>query len=178
MMCNECFIMANTHSFFLGIDPGIADCGYAVVRASLGGNDMFLCTSGVWHTSPRMSFPERVIALQKEIKALLNEWSFSAAGIERLLFNRNVSSAIAVAEVRGMVVGAIGGVGVPVFECTPTEAKATITGYGKASKEQVAQMLRMLLKGQPVPLEDDASDAVAMAVLAVWKQSVPSKARE
>ena len=119
---------------------------------------------GVILTSKDESLPVRLEMLHRELRALLRKHHPDTAAVEKLFFQRNVSTAIAVGQARGVVLLALQQAGVESFEYTPNEVKQAVAGYGSADKKQVQDMVRVLLQLKEIPRPDDAADALAIAI--------------
>lgn len=146
----------------LGIDPGLSRCGYGAVRQS--GNRSQAVAAGVIRTHPDTPLPTRLSELQVEIRSLIDELQPDVVAVERVLFQVNVRTAMAVGQASGIVMAQAATSGCEVREYSPNEVKSTITGYGAADKGQVEQMVQLLL-GIEQPLRPvDAADAVAVAL--------------
>jgi crossover junction endodeoxyribonuclease RuvC len=145
----------------LGVDPGTALLGYGLVR---GDDDAELLTYGVVETSKAESMPERLKRLYDAVWELIREHEPDVLAIEQLFFSRNVTTALAVGQARGVVLLAAAQHGMEVFEYKPSEVKQTIAGYGNADKPQMQEMVRMLLGLSEIPRPDDAADALAVAL--------------
>ena len=146
----------------LGIDPGYAIVGYGVVEHSEGRFTPIDC--GVLTTPQDMLFPKRLKSLYDMLTLLIKEKRPDVLAIETLFFNTNVTTAIQVGHARGVLILAAENAGIPVFEYTPLQIKQAITGYGRADKMQMQQMVKMLLGLAAIPKPDDAADALAVAV--------------
>ncbi len=147
----------------LGIDPGIATTGYGLIRL-LDDGGLQAVTFGVLVTPPNLPVQERLLLLYGDLKELLAEQHPDTCAVEKLFFQRNVSTAIAVGEARGVVMLAMAEARVPVAEYTPNEVKQAVAGYGSAQKRQVQEMVRALLGLPDIPRPDDAADALAIAI--------------
>jgi crossover junction endodeoxyribonuclease RuvC len=146
----------------LGIDPGTAATGYGVVERT--GSQLRAVDYGCLETLPSMELPRRLLEIHQAVTELILTHRPELLGVERLFFNRNVQTAFAVGQARGVVLLAAAEHGIPVFEYGPHEVKLAVTGYGRAGKEQVQRMVQMVL-GMPVlPRPDDAADALAVAI--------------
>jgi crossover junction endodeoxyribonuclease RuvC len=146
----------------LGIDPGTAALGYGIVE-SIGGRAREV-DHGCLVTSPDTSLPERLLAIHTLVDELIALHEPALVAVERLFFSKNVQTAFAVGQARGVVLLAAAQHALPVREATPNEVKSAIAGYGAADKEQVQRMVQMVL-GMPVlPRPDDAADALAVAI--------------
>lgn len=146
----------------LGIDPGTALCGYGMVEEEEGELTMLIC--GAVSTPASLSLPERLRIIHEHLSSLMVEHDPDAVAVEKLFFTRNIRTAFAVGQARGVVLLAAAQAGKPVFEYTPQQVKSAVTGYGSASKSQVQEMVRMVLGLAAVPQPDDAADAAAVAV--------------
>ena len=148
----------------LGIDPGTAALGYGIVEATAG--RLRAVDHGCLVTTPDHTLPERLLAVHALVDELIELHRPRIVAVERLFFSRNAQTAFAVGQARGVVLLAAAQHGVPVREATPSEVKSAIAGYGAADKEQVGQMVRIVLGMAEVPRPDDAADALAVAVWA------------
>lgn len=146
----------------LGVDPGTARVGYGVVEGE--GASLHAVTYGLVTTSSGPYLPERLQEIYQALRDLLAETTPKALAAEELFFSRNVRTALAVGQARGVVLLAAAHAGIPVFEYTPLQVKQAVAGYGKASKEQVQEMVRVLLGLPETPKPDDVADALAVAI--------------
>ncbi len=147
----------------LGIDPGTATTGYGLVRLEPDG-DLLAVSYGVITTPKDAPAPVRLATFYDALRALLQEFHPDTAAVEKLFFQRNVSTAIAVGQARGVTLLALAQAGLQVFEYTPNEIKQAVAGYGSADKRQMQEMVRMLLALEAIPRPDDAADALAVAI--------------
>ena len=146
----------------LGIDPGVAITGYALLEGD--GDDARLIASGVITTATGCPLPRRLLVMHEELKTLIARCQPEAAAAEELFFARNARTALAVGHGRGVALLTLAEAGLQVYEYTPMQVKQAVAGYGRASKEQVQEMIRLLLR-LPAALEpDDAADAAAVAL--------------
>ncbi|MBC8535662.1 crossover junction endodeoxyribonuclease RuvC [Feifania hominis] len=146
----------------LGIDPGIASVGYAVV--DYAGSRFTPVTYDTFHTPAGLTLEVRLLQIYEFLCGLIAQHRPDAMSVEELFFNTNVTTAIMVGHGRGVILLAAAKHGVPVFEYTPSQVKQAVVGYGKAEKKQVQQMVKMLLHLKEIPKPDDTADAVALAV--------------
>lgn len=146
----------------LGIDPGTAITGYGLVKGE--GDDLTLVGYGAITTSSDWSLPERLQHVYRELMALIQDRQPTAVAVEELFFSKNVRTALSVGQARGVALLAAANAGLPIHEYTPLQVKQAIAGYGRATKDQVQQMVRMLLALDSVPQPDDAADAIAVAI--------------
>jgi crossover junction endodeoxyribonuclease RuvC len=147
----------------VGIDPGIATTGYGIVRPSSSGR-LEAVAFGVLRTDPAIALPDRLAVLYQGMTGLLALHHPDEAAVERLYFQRNVTTAMVVGEARGVLLLALAQAGIPVGEYTPGEIKQAITAYGSARKQQMQEMIRLLFGLAESPRPDDAADALAVAV--------------
>jgi crossover junction endodeoxyribonuclease RuvC len=146
----------------LGIDPGTAATGYGVVERN--GARLRALDYGCLETLPTMDLPRRLLEIHRAVTELILTHQPAQLGVERLFFNKNVQTAFAVGQARGVVLLAAAEHGLPVYEFGPHEVKLAVTGYGRAAKDQVQRMVQAVL-GMPVlPRPDDAADALAVAI--------------
>lgn len=148
----------------LGIDPGIGRCGWGVINHERGKSKVL--GFGLIGTSPRVEPPQRLLALKEDLYAILDKYKPHIAGVEELFFGTNTKTAFVVGEARGVIVATIAARKIPMHSFTPLQVKLAVTGYGKADKEQVGTMIKMLLGLKEVPKPDDVADALAVALAA------------
>jgi crossover junction endodeoxyribonuclease RuvC len=146
----------------IGIDPGLAETGWGVISGDSG---RITCLDfGVIRTAPSTPTGTRLEAIFDGITDTVRKYEPAAAGIESLFFTKNITSAIPVAQARGVVLLALSKLGIPSAEFTPQVIKQSVVGSGQADKEQVMQMVRIVLGMAEVPRPDHAADALAAAV--------------
>ncbi|OGO45918.1 MAG: crossover junction endodeoxyribonuclease RuvC [Chloroflexi bacterium RBG_16_63_12] len=146
----------------LGIDPGTATTGYGLVRETETGPA--LVAYGTIQTPAGAPMPDRLRTIYQELKELIALHGPDTAAVEKLFFQRNVSTAMSVGQARGVALLALAEAGVSVGEYTPRDVKLAVAGYGGADKPQVQQMVRAILNLPEVPKPDDAADALAVAI--------------
>jgi crossover junction endodeoxyribonuclease RuvC len=147
----------------IGIDPGTAITGYGLVQENEDGS-LSVVDFGAILTSADMPMPERLLELYHRLRELMLLHHPQSGAVEKLFFQRNVRTALAVGQARGIVLLAMAEGRVPVAEYTPLEVKQAVAGYGGADKNQVQQMVRALLGLPDIPRPDDAADALAIAI--------------
>ena len=146
----------------MGIDPGYATIGYGIVDYD---NVHFKTVGyGAVTTPPDKDFPDRLVDIYNDITTLIKKYNPQCMAIERLYFNTNTTTAIDVAQARGVIVLAARQAGIGIYEYTPLQVKQSITGYGRAEKHQVMEMVKSLLQLKAVPKPDDTADAIALAI--------------
>jgi crossover junction endodeoxyribonuclease RuvC len=150
----------------LGIDPGLTRCGYGAVRRDGGALSAVAC--GVVGTDPGAELADRLASLERGIDALIAEIEPAALAVERLLFQHNVRTAVAVGQASGVVLASAARAGVPVVHYSPNEVKLAVTGSGTADKAQVQAMVARLLGLASPPAPADAADALALALCHAW----------
>lgn len=146
----------------LGIDPGTALTGYGIVERQ--GSQLRAVAYGCLETLPTHGLPQRLLEIHNGVLELIDAHNPLFVGVERLFFNRNVQTAFAVGQARGVVLLAAAERGIPVFEYGPHEVKLAVTGYGRAGKNQVQRMVQLMLGMAALPKPDDAADALAVAI--------------
>ncbi len=147
----------------LGIDPGTATTGYGLVAEDESGA-LRLLGFGVVETQAGTPMPRRLQAIYQAVSGLIKQSSPDVLAVEELFFSRNVSTALTVGQARGVVLLAGAEAGLPICEYKPAEVKQDLVGYGGAGKQQIHEMVRLMLGLSEIPRPDDAADAVAVAV--------------
>ena len=146
----------------MGIDPGVATIGFGVVDAERGKQQLVRC--GVITTPAGIPLSSRLLQISQDMAELLGQFRPEEVAVEELFFTKNITTGIAVAHGRGVILLELERAGVPVYEYTPMQVKQAVAGYGKADKRQVMAMTARLLKMKDVPKPDDAADALALAI--------------
>ena len=146
----------------LGIDPGIATIGFRLIAADKGNTSML--SYGAITTPAGLPLSKRLYQIDRDMEDLIGQLKPDVIAVEELFFNTNITTGIAVAHGRGVLLCAAERCGIPLYEYTPSQVKLAVTGYGKAEKRQVMDMTRRLLKLSAVPKPDDAADALALAL--------------
>ena len=146
----------------IGIDPGTARLGYAVVEGGKGGLNLLVC--GVVTTSPGPPMHQRLLHLYTELCQIIAQHEPREMAVEELFFGKNATTAVTVGQARGIALLAAAQAGIGVTEYKPMRVKQAVHGYGSATKEQVGEMVRVLLHLDAVPRPDDAADAAAIAI--------------
>lgn len=146
----------------LGIDPGLATVGFSIVDVEK--SKMKLVTCGVISTPAHTSLSSRLDRIFEDMNELISSFNPNVMSIEELFFNTNITTGIAVAHARGVILLSAYRAGVQVFEYTPLQVKQAVVGYGRAEKNQVIDMVRRILALPAAPKPDDAADAVALAI--------------
>jgi len=147
----------------LGIDPGTAIVGYGLVREHNDGT-LEAVHYGVIRTPAKTPMPERLQTIYESLNTLIEKYQPDRAGVEELFFSRNVTTAITVAQARGVILLALQNAGLTIGEYKPNIIKQSISGYGGAGKPQMQEMVRLLLNLEKIPRPDDAADALAVAI--------------
>ena len=147
----------------LGIDPGTATVGFGVVE-ELNDGTLQAIHYGVITTTPNLPMPERLKIIYDGVAALAEKFQPDRAGVEELFFAKNVTTAITVAQGRGVILLALAKAGITIAEYKPNNVKQSISGYGAAKKPQMQEMVRILLGLDSIPRPDDAADALAIAI--------------
>jgi crossover junction endodeoxyribonuclease RuvC len=146
----------------LGIDPGLADTGYGAVRRD--GDRLLLVRSGTIKTQASLPDPDRLRVLAAQLRNLIDDLHPDIVAVEELFFSKNVRTAMAVGQARGVaLLLAIEG-GARIHEYTPPQVKLSVTGFGGATKSQMLKMVQAVLRTRDLPNSDDAIDALAVAI--------------
>ena len=146
----------------LGIDPGFATIGFGLITADRG--QVHMVTYGAITTPAGLPLSKRLYQISTDMEDLIGQLKPDTISIEELFFNTNITTGIAVAHGRGVILYAAEKCGIPLYEYTPSQVKLAVTGYGKEEKHQVMDMTKRLLKLKSVPRPDDAADALALAL--------------
>ena len=146
----------------LGLDPGTAITGYGLIDAQNGSYK--LCDYGTLRTKAALPAADRLVKLYDSLIFLLEQLQPDQVAIEELFFNRNTTTAVPVGQARGVLILACAKAGLPIAEYTPLQVKQALTGYGRAEKSQIQYMVARLLKMESPPKNDDAADALAIAI--------------
>jgi len=147
----------------LGIDPGTATVGYGLVR-ELNDGSLQAVKYGVITTPPGIPMAERLVMIFNDLTALIEQYQPERAAVEEMFFGKNITTAITVAQGRGVILLTLKQAGLPIREYKPNFIKQSISGYGNAKKPQMQEMVRMLLELDSIPHPDDAADALAIAI--------------
>jgi len=148
----------------LGIDPGIADTGYGVIKKE---GDKLICLDyGSIKTKAGTELPDRLEILNQELDKIIKKYNPNLMSVEQLFFCNNAKTALIVGQARGVVLLTAKQNNIPITEFTPLQIKQAVSTYGKASKLQVQKMVKLLLNLKEIPKPDDASDALAAAICA------------
>lgn len=146
----------------LGIDPGYARCGFGVVESE--GSRLKALDYGVFETAAGTPFEERLLYIADGVDKLVEHFRPEVMAVEELFFARNTTTAMGTAQARGVIMLSAARHEIPVYEYKPAQVKLSVTGYGRADKKQVQEMIKILLNLQQIPDLDDAADALAVAV--------------
>jgi crossover junction endodeoxyribonuclease RuvC len=146
----------------LGVDPGTATTGYGLIRKE--GQKYSLIHYGCILTPAKTPLHDRLDTIYEELSDIIDEHTPDHMAVEELFFAANAKTAIAVGQARGVILLAGKKKGISIFEYTPLEVKMALTGYGRADKNQIQQMVKTLLSLPEIPKPDDAADAIAIAI--------------
>ncbi len=147
----------------IGIDPGTARTGFGLVRLTQGGA-LDAIEFGVISTPADLQMPRRLLHLYNDLNQLLQRYAPVSGAVEKLYFQRNVSTALSVGQARGVALLSLSQADIPVSEYNPREIKQAVAGYGAADKQQIQEMVRTLLGLESTPRPDDVADALAVAI--------------
>ena len=147
----------------LGIDPGTGICGFGVIAFASRKKPQII-TAGVISTPPHTPLPDRLLDIYESLNQIIKETHPDEVSVEKLFFNRNITTGITVAEARGVVLLAARQANLKIFEYTPLQIKQSLTGYGRANKRQMQEMVRQYFDLETIVKPDDATDALAAAI--------------
>ena len=146
----------------LGIDPGMAIVGYALVEVI--NDNIELLTSGSIQTDKNLGASKRLLEIYNDLSQIVEKYEPDCASVEQLFFFKNQKTIIPVAEARGVILTVLEKFGIPTYSYTPMEVKQVLTGYGRAEKKEVEQMVKLTLQTDNLPKLDDTVDAIAIAI--------------
>lgn len=155
-------IMYNMLMRILGVDPGIGRLGWGVIEVE--GQNQKAIAYGCIETSMKITEEKRIQEIFHELQNILIQTKPDVLAVEELFFSRNVTTAFSVGQARGVVLLAAAEAGIPLASYYPTAVKSAVTGYGKADKAQIGQMVKVILKLESLPKLDDTTDALAVAL--------------
>lgn len=156
----------------LGIDPGLTRCGVGVIDAA-GGRRATFVHAGVILSDTEDPLDQRLLAIAKGLRAVIEEYSPDVVAVERVFSQNNISTVMGTAQVSGIALLEAAERGIPTALHTPSEVKAAVTGSGRADKKQIQTMLVKLLGLEAPPQPADAADAVAIALTQLWRGPGP-----
>lgn len=159
-MLSYCY---NLRMKILGIDPGMAIVGYGMIGVEENGI-LELLTSGSIQTDKSLTDSKRLLEIFNDLSLIVEKYKPDCAAVENLFFFKNQKTVIPVAEARGVILTVLEKYEVPVYSYTPMEVKQVLTGYGRADKKEVEQMVQISLPSQKLPRLDDTVDAIAIAI--------------
>ncbi len=148
----------------LGIDPGIADTGYGIIKRY--GHKLACLAYGSIKTGAKLELPQRLEIINKELAKIIKKHKPDLIAVEELFFCNNVKTALIVGQARGVALLTARQNKIPLVEFTPLQVKQAVSSYGKADKQQVQKMVKLLLNLKEIPKPDDAADALAVAICA------------
>jgi crossover junction endodeoxyribonuclease RuvC len=161
----------------IGIDPGTARTGFGIIRRLSDGN-LETVEFGVLSTPAKQPLPQRLLQLFGDLNDLLAAHQPDSGAVEKLYFQRNVSTAMSVGHARGVAMLALAQHGMQVAEYSPQEIKQAVVGYGNAEKKQMQEMTKMLLNLPELPHPDDAADGLAVAICHIHSEMTRRRLRE
>jgi crossover junction endodeoxyribonuclease RuvC len=160
----------------LGIDPGFGRVGFGVIEKR--GSEWVHVVHGLIETSPKKTFVERILEIHQTLQKIIAKYEPTSAAVEELFFYKNVTTGIQVAQARGVILLTLMQAGLIVDEFTPLEVKQSLTGYGRAEKGQIQKMVLMVLRLKDKKIQDDAADALAIALTAGAIQKYKTKTKK
>jgi crossover junction endodeoxyribonuclease RuvC len=147
----------------IGIDPGTAITGFGIIEENPEGS-IEAVEYGVIRTEAKLKPEERLASIYQQLNEVVSHHVIESAAVERLFFQKNAKTALSVGEARGVIMLALTQKGIPLYEYNPVDIKQAVTGYGRADKPQMQQMVKVLLALDDIPRPDDAADALAIAI--------------
>ena len=147
----------------IGIDPGTAITGFGIIDEKPDGS-IVLLDYGVLRTESRLRPELRLVSIFQQLTEVISRHLVESAAVERLFFQKNTKTALSVGEARGVILLALTLNNIPLYEYNPVDIKQAVTGYGRADKAQIQQMVKVLLALDAIPQPDDAADALAIAI--------------
>jgi crossover junction endodeoxyribonuclease RuvC len=162
--------MVARKKIILGIDPGIADTGFGVIRDD--GLKLHCLAYGSIKTAAKLPLDERLDLIHKELEKIIIKNKPEIIAVEQLFFYKNVKTALVVGQARGVVILTARQHNLAIREFTPLQVKQAVSAYGRAGKTQVAKMVKLLLDLKEIPKPDDAADALAVAIAAANSRSL------
>lgn len=147
----------------IGIDPGTAITGFGIIEENLDGS-IHPVSFGVIRTDSKLGAERRLVSIYEQLEEIVAHNVIESAAVERLFFQKNTKTALAVGEARGVILLNLAQNRIPISEYNPMDIKQAVTGYGRADKRQVQEMVKVLLGLKTIPKPDDAADALAIAI--------------
>ena len=147
----------------LGIDPGMAIVGYSILDVENNGS-ISLVSSGSIQTDNKDTESKRLLEIHNDLKTILEKFKPEIASVEKLFFFKNQKTVMPVSQARGVIVMTLEQKGLKLFEYTPIEIKQSLTGYGRATKDEVAKLVKICLNNCKIPKLDDTVDSIAIAI--------------
>jgi len=145
----------------LGIDPGTATTGYAILETE---KDLSCLKYGIIKTIPEQKDEDRLLIIRSELDDVIKKYNPDIATVEKIFYFKNAKTIIPVSQARGVIMLTLAENKLPIYEFTPLQVKTATTGYGRATKKQVQEMVKTLLNLEKIPRPDDAADAIAIAI--------------
>jgi len=149
----------------LGIDPGFGRMGFGVIEKVSG--EFQHVAHGCIETSPKDTFADRLLTIDRELNSVIKKYTPTHAAVEELFFYKNAKTVIDVSQARGVILLRLKKANLPLFELTPLQVKQALVGYGRAEKKQVQKMVQLVLSLGTGSLQDDAADALAVAIATI-----------
>ncbi len=157
----------------IGIDPGTICCGYGIIETGRGRSDYIHVTSGEIKLKPKALLQNRLKSVYDSLKSTINEYNPDQLCLEKIFYHKSIRSSMTLGSVRGIVLLLAAEHDLPLFEYNPTELKMALTGYGRAEKRQVQEMVKRILKLDASPRSEDSTDALALCICHI--NSLPHK---
>jgi crossover junction endodeoxyribonuclease RuvC len=160
----------------IGIDPGIEKTGIGIVE--LNNTKLNLIHKELIYTSSKEKTEVRLEKIYNRLSEILNNFKIDNASVEKLFFSKNVKTAITVAEVRGIIILALQQKKIPIYEYTPLQIKQGLIGYGRGTKKQIQELIKIILKSDEIEKQDDIADGIALAIVHLNSYKTLSKIKD
>ena len=155
----------------IGIDPGTATTGFSIIEVK--NKKLKLLDHGYIHTHKGLKNCTRLDQIAEDLKKILKKWSPDKAAVEKIFFNKNIKTAISVAEARGVITQIFASQGIEIDEFGPSEIKSAVCGNGRADKKAVQKMVKIIMNLEKTPKPDDVADAIAIAICSANSRFLP-----
>jgi crossover junction endodeoxyribonuclease RuvC len=157
----------------IGVDPGIERTGVGIVESTNG--KLKLIHQKLIKTSSAKPQAERLSEIYDELNSIIKEYAIEFASVEKLFFAKNVKTAMTVSEARGIIILALFKNKIPIYEYTPLQVKQALIGYGRGTKDQIQELVKIILNLQEIPKPDDVADGIALAITHINTYKLLSK---
>ncbi|MCG8569854.1 MAG: crossover junction endodeoxyribonuclease RuvC [Spirochaetes bacterium] len=157
----------------IGIDPGIEKTGIGIIQKEQ--QKLQLLDSVLIHTSAKLSHQQRLQNIFTELSTIVEKFPVEEAAVEKLFFAKNIKTALTVSEARGVILLALQLKKLPIYEYTPLQVKQALIGYGRATKKQIQELVKIILQLDEIPKQDDVADGIAVAITHIHSMKLKKK---